>query len=753
MNFGKTLGVLLLGAACAAAGEAAPADGPTAAALQAYRAKRLEAAHRRRRLIFNNDGDDAIIVPRDWPATAESLLKLRTAALVGSQVDSIFYCTLQGPMSLHRTQVGETLTANAGDYYKDGSEGEYFAVRRNVIPELLAQGTDPLQIMIGFCRDHSLEVFCSMRMNDTHDGGHRPDKPYWAMPRFKLDHPEYLVGSFDKRPQFGSWTAFDYAQPAVRELTLRRLHEVCRNYDVDGLELDFFRHGVLFKTVAWGGKATPEERDAMTDMLRRVRQSTEVEGLRRGKPILLAVRVPDSVEYCLGIGLDLERWLREGLVDVLVTTCYFRLNPWEYSVELGHRYNVPVYACLSESRASEKVDGKDGEFGRNSRESYRARAMDAWQAGVDGIYMFNFFNPAAPEWRELGDAQALRGLDKVYFVTVRNANPAMWLAGGGEFQTLPNLTPQKPAVIARGTAQGWDVRVGDDLAGQAQDGKAVSVRCHLRVKGLARADEADVRLNGQRLTGGVLSEGRLAYDLDPRQVRCGVNRVEVGFATGGAEGAAPRKTGWDVFYRGDHLLQMPDQLPWRRLVESPTWPEEVRDGALWLGDQDKGPNDMVNLMYPWTITPDDETIVEARAKVVASDDPRAVTVRVANGAAVEYLTLNVGSIGLYYAGKRYEMDTTSAFHTYRIIMQGKDIRVLVDGQQRLDGTGLLTTSALDHSQWLKLAEGNDDWNQRSLLFGSASGPGTGSACWEYIAYLTQAQSLTLYDLLLAITHK
>jgi hypothetical protein len=154
------------------------------------------------------------------------------------------------------------------------------------------------------------------------------------------------------------------------------------------------------------------------------------EGMKHGKPLLIAVRVPDSVEYCRGIGLDIERWLREGLVDVLITTCYFRLNPWEYSVELGHRYGVPVYASLSESRVNEKVHGEVGEFTRDwNTESYRARAMEAWHAGVDDICMFNIFNPNRPQWRELGDPKTLEGLDKLTFVTCRNGNPNMWLDG------------------------------------------------------------------------------------------------------------------------------------------------------------------------------------------------------------------------------------------------------------------------------------------------------------------------------------
>ena len=533
-------------------------------------ARRREAAHRQRRLIFNNDGDDCVTILRSLPSTPESLLARRTTPLLGSQVDSIFYCSLCGPKSYHPSNVSETYTKSmdlAVEYYgKDTPTGQYFARVKNIVPDLIAQGTDPLKVMVEFSRANDIEIFCSMRMNDTHDGAHRPDKPYPDWPRFKEENPEYLTGSFEKKPRHGAWTAYDYGQAAVRDRKFRRLEEVCRNYDVDGIELDFFRHGVLFRSVAWGGKASAEELDMMTDLIRRLHRMTVEEGMKRGKPILIAVRVPDSVEYSRGIGLDIERWLSEGLVDILITTCYFRLNPWEYSVELGHRYGVPVYASLSESRVNEKVEGEDGEFTRQwNTLSYRARAMEAWQAGVDGIYMFNFFNPNRPEWRELGDPKTLAGLDKLYFVTCRNYNPNMWLAGGAALQNRTILTPANPAEIGRGAPAVFDLRVGDDLSGDALADRTVALTLHLRVQGLKEASEADVRLNGHRLENGTLTGDRLVYPVAPEWVRRGANRVEAGLRAQ----AEPAGSALEVMYRGDRLLTMPGQLPWRRLFEAP----------------------------------------------------------------------------------------------------------------------------------------------------------------------------------------
>ncbi len=86
--------------------------------------------------------------------------------------------------------------------------------------------------------------------------------------------------------------------------------EVCRNYDISGVELDFFRHPVFFKRAAMTGTpCNAEESALMTQLMRRIRIMTEEVAQLRGKPILLAVRVPDSTEYAKACGLDVETWL------------------------------------------------------------------------------------------------------------------------------------------------------------------------------------------------------------------------------------------------------------------------------------------------------------------------------------------------------------------------------------------------------------------------------------------------------------
>ncbi|MBT3381837.1 MAG: hypothetical protein HN742_08890 [Lentisphaerae bacterium] len=730
-----------------------PSPGAAAAdpdALQALRAQRREATHRRRRIIFNNDADDALILPTSSPATAENLLKLRTTALAGTQVDTIFYCSLQGDMSLHRTKVGETLMGNASDYYTDGSRGKYFATRRNVVPELIAQGTDPLQVMVDFCRGHGLEVFCTMRMNDTHDSVDSPNKPFFGFSRFKREHPECLMGSFEKRPKFKAWTGVDYKRPAVRERVFQRLEEVCRNYDLDGIELDFLRHECLFKSVAWGGNASQEERDLLTDLIRRIRDMTEREGLRQGHPILVAIRVPDSVEYCKELGLDLAQWFKDGLVDLLTGTCMVQLNDWDTLVQFGHHHGVPVYAGLSDTW--EKFVAPP--FKRQSVEAYRGRAMAAWQAGVDGIYLFNFFNPTKPQWRELGDPAGLARMDKLYFLSPLSDHmgPSAPIAPGRPHRRAPLLTPQNPWRLLAGQPVQTQLRIGDDVGETTRAGLKPAVTCYLRLKEPFPVGQLEVRLNGTPLSPDDSKGAWLGFNVPPSAVKAGLNDIRVTPLSGKRSAPDPGRDTWDVSYEGTKRLRGAAQWPWRRLSGGAKYVEEIRDAALYFADDGTGADDFPSLVYPWMLSREEETTVEARVKVVSSTDPLAACLRLSDGTAVEYLTLMPDRIGLKFAGLSCPFDSAGAFHTYRVVFQGQNIRVYVDGVLRLDGTGQYTTSAKDEAHWVSFWSGLGSWNACSLLFGSASGPGTGAALWEFVRFRSSTDPIILQDLMVAITY-
>lgn len=471
---------------------------------------RQKARDRRRRVLFNNDGGEPVVQMKT--PTAEDFLSRRTVQLAGKSVDGIFYCTRSSGFGVftHFTRIGQVFTSTEGRY------------AGNQMSALLKAGLDPLQMQIKFAHKHDMELFWSMRMNDTHDGSTAEYGPImFRNNKLKNEHPEYLLGSIDKRPKHGAWSAVNYALPEIRELAFRYIEEVCQNYDIDGVELDFFRHPVYFKTTSRGEPATQAELDDMTDLVRRVRVMADEVAARRGKPILIAMKAPDSVEYCRAIGLDLETWLQRGYLDLFIPGGYFQVNDWEYSVALARKRGVKVYPSLDESRLRDK----DANAMRVAITGYRGRAAAALAAGADGVYFFNFNDtkPSASLLKEAGDLADLLALDRDYFASPRGVGAA---AGGNypyaKYLSIETLNPGNPKELTPGKTISARLHTGES------PDNPIPAACTLRaqLKPLPEAAMMKGIWNGAAIEF-VSGDGWLERAIDLKSVKRGENRLEL----------------------------------------------------------------------------------------------------------------------------------------------------------------------------------------------------------------------------------
>ncbi len=394
-----------------------------AKALDALTAARHEARWRTRRIISNNDGNDVHLAPGEV-VSREMFLAKRFLGLPGSQVDTVCYCT--------------GITFGGHHRGKNRLVQKRFGMTR-CFNELDAMGTDALELAVKFCHQHDIEIFWSHRMNDRHDTTPTPE----LLTDFKKEHPEYLIG-------FGSAPlSFNYALDPVRNKLLECCREVVENYDVDGIELDWFRHLQLFPSVIKGGEASDEEREMINDMMRKLRAIMDEEGLRRGRPLLLAVRVPDSREYSRLTGIDYEQWLKEDLVDLLFVNDYIKLEPWKDFPPFARKYNVPAYASMEQRRLSMMDRDEDGKVvGGSFEERCRSEAYAAWLSGMDGIHTYNLNNPYSELFRQIGDPYALAMMNVTPRESFSSAKlikelggycyPDYWLKNGKRFIRKPD---------------------------------------------------------------------------------------------------------------------------------------------------------------------------------------------------------------------------------------------------------------------------------------------------------------------------
>ena len=484
-----------------------------------FEAKRAAALGRPRTVIWNTDGNDMVCYPRNLPCTPEVFETLRLKYARGTKINTVSYCP-------HASGFGWFTTRKTHDFMASDVISDDGKIH-NAAGDFAKIGTDALEMAASFCRREGLEIFVSIRMNDTHDNkgsGEPPDPGLFSS--FKRRHPECLMGSITNSPRFCAWTAVDFARPAVREHVRRFVREFLENYDLDGIEYDFFRHLQLLKTVANGADATSAELDMMTELMRQLREIAEEAGRKRGRPFLVAVRVPDSMGFCCAVGIDIERWMKERLVDIVIGSGYFQLNPWHVMADAAHRAGCRFYASLDEPRCVSSRAPLGFLPGRGKKIAfYRAREAAAMAEGADGVVLFNLEQGRLPPIANLDPCQP-GGMAQDYFAVPRaTAFAQFWhyCARPDRFLNMPAIDPQRHRRIDAGETYDFDLVVGDEPASYRQPRKVTAEVLTNATDG----NEIGLAVNGESVARTAFADRVFTFDVPARLVRKGRNRISV----------------------------------------------------------------------------------------------------------------------------------------------------------------------------------------------------------------------------------
>lgn len=253
------------------------------------------------------------------------------------------------------------------------SEGNQATYKSNRLPSIdipvfqkwIKDDIDIVQILLKETHLRGIESFYSHRMN----GGDNEGSGSAIIP-MKEAHPDWLF-SIDPREN----KYWNFAISDVRQYILENLTEIVENYDFDGLELNFARGYVLPAGQQW------ELRDSITDFITSVREM--LSGLEKNgrKPCLLAIRVPETVVGCHFDGLDIEKWLDKGLMDMLTLGC----RSFEVDIKSFKSMsdNIPIYPTLDAHHAT------DG-YMHPGINVLRGVVANWLHQGADGIQTFNF---------------------------------------------------------------------------------------------------------------------------------------------------------------------------------------------------------------------------------------------------------------------------------------------------------------------------------------------------------------------------
>ena len=525
------------------------------------------AATRRRRIVVNHQVDGLLKAVNADMSIAEIMeYEFAFADEAGTHIDAQWWSWDNVfPLDHHKM-----INANAPSV-----PGYLSAEKVKTFERWADEGINIAEIYIEETKRRGLECFYSFRMNEdigkNDEGDQTPDD--WIIP-----------GEWDQ-------PLMNLAAPDVRAHKVGYFRELVERYDFDGIEVDFAR-GTINTPVGhqW------EMRDVVTRFLHEVRAATLEVERQRGRPVLVAVRVPDRLLGCTFDGLDVAAWVSLNLADIIVVGVRsHELEIEQFTPLIGDR-PVQVYACLDDHHCS------DG-YSWPPIEVWRGSVYNWWSQGADAIQTFNWgvappamaerfglrFRGAYEEggrqipvyqqaYHELGDPEGLRFRDKHFIVQRRGGGGSggmdidQWVTPRHNYQNT-NMLGQLPAPLDPGGRVDTLVRlrVEQDLRADAEHLSSLTLRLLLSASrpdrnkpepGLGQletvsinpfwdgdqlftrplatvaVDRLQVRVNNYPLAVPRIEAGWIVYELPPTALASGENLIGVALEAPSADGPA-----------------------------------------------------------------------------------------------------------------------------------------------------------------------------------------------------------------------
>ena len=344
---------------------------------------------KKRRYIYNCDGNNTFIYD-DYPMLPEDVNKY-VDEVADNSVTTFFMSCHTGMDMNYPGEAGRLVglrpTEKEAETWSKPEETKRGSGDRAVVNmhALVNAGHDPLGLMLQRSIDRGMETFVTFRPNEVHCVDEPPSS---LLSEFWLAHPEYHVGTPCEElpdlhkeilgpvsPVVRNWIpgGLDFAEKDVRDYTFAQIRELCERYPIDGIDIDFQRFPIYFR---FGQEA--EGVPVMNQWMREIRAMVDEVGKKRGRPLLLSVRIMAKPDQNLKLGLDPFTWAKEGLLDMVIVSHYLRN---EYPLPISEYRELfppelPLYASIEYE---------------STRERYRELARELWAAGVDGVMLFNFF--------------------------------------------------------------------------------------------------------------------------------------------------------------------------------------------------------------------------------------------------------------------------------------------------------------------------------------------------------------------------
>ncbi len=337
------------------------------------------------KVLYNHDGTYMKTCVHPWRQPgepfSEAVLIKSVEELAGKGIDAVAFNPGNGSIPWWQSRVypdhWQWYTQRTGK--KPSEYGRY-----------VMAGGDMVKVFVETCRRLGLRPFITLRLKDEHNITQMDNE--WVS-KFFYEHQRWRLNPSPDAP-FGV-RGLNWIFSQVRQERLGIIQELCENYDLDGLELDFMRFPPYFDLETTG---YAQRRDVMTDFIHRTRKildRTAGPGQRR----VLSIRVPNRLQEYRGLGIDLAFLDQKGWVDLInVSPSYVSQVDSDFDLLRAWAPQTAMFYEMTHCAAR----GTDPTWGRpvghgdgypvrfTTRQKYVTMANLAFARGADGVSLFNF---------------------------------------------------------------------------------------------------------------------------------------------------------------------------------------------------------------------------------------------------------------------------------------------------------------------------------------------------------------------------
>ncbi len=390
----------------------------------------------------------------------------------------------------------------------------------------LAEGTDIVGVYVEYCRKEGIAPFITVRVNDWHGqewvgSGENTEMDWFnpgALDKWRGTHPQYRMAPVAEQQAVESTLTDnrknDLRRPGlaevlrnqrvmnwrfdpVRERMLGFIKEICEGYDIEGLELDFMRHYMLFDDKL----PSAERQKIVIDFVQRVRQMLD-ETARNGQYRWLCVRVPAYLSCLDSLGLDYQAMAGAGVDMFNLSANYYTVQQTDFEIiKKMLPSNKAVYIEMTQTTSKDQDVIRRGD---NSAYTFRfttpqqlwTTAHLGYNRGASGVSLFNF-----QYYREYGDRRP-GSFQKPPFEAIRKladpdalAQESMdYFIGNSQNNNLLGYEAMIPSVLSEG-------EMAEFLMDIAPPEKKIGETCRLRLqfKYPLSGQTFEVRFNGKLL--------------------------------------------------------------------------------------------------------------------------------------------------------------------------------------------------------------------------------------------------------------